>query len=86
MDEAVEDGVGVGWVADDVVPSVDGQLRGDHCRAAAVGIQCSLFPLVITGGLADKSDGYKTVDCRDYNQTVRLERRVVSQLTVYQFS
>ena len=36
MDEAVEDGVGVGWVADDFVPSVDGQLRGDHCRAAAV--------------------------------------------------
>ena len=25
MDEAVEDGVGVGWVADDVVPSVDGR-------------------------------------------------------------
>jgi len=33
VDEAVEDGVGIGWVADDVVPSADGQLRGDHCRA-----------------------------------------------------
>ena len=36
-DEAVEDGVGVGWVADDVVPPVDGRLRGDHCRAPSVG-------------------------------------------------
>lgn len=36
MDEAVEDGVGVGWVTDDVVPSVDGELRGDHRRAASV--------------------------------------------------
>ena len=36
MDEADEDGVGVGGVADDVVPSVDGQLGGDHCRAPSV--------------------------------------------------
>ncbi len=36
VDEAVEDGVGEGGVADDVVPSVDGDLAGDHGGAAAV--------------------------------------------------
>ena len=30
MNEAIKDCVGVGWVADDVVPSVDGRLRGEH--------------------------------------------------------
>src|SRR5574338_1416506 len=36
VDEAVEDGVGVGRVADDVVPFVDGQLAGEDGRAPAV--------------------------------------------------
>lgn len=29
VDEAVEDGVGVGWIADDIVPFVDWKLAGD---------------------------------------------------------
>ncbi len=36
MDEAVEDGVGIGRIADHGVPILDGQLAGDDGRAAAV--------------------------------------------------
>ena len=36
VDEAVEDGVGVGRVADDGVPVLDGQLAGDDGRSPAV--------------------------------------------------
>ena len=36
VDEAVEDGVGVGRVADDLVPFVDRDLAGEDGRAAAV--------------------------------------------------
>src|SRR2546430_5407282 len=38
VDEAVEDGVGDGWVADDVVPVFDGKLAGDDGRSASVPI------------------------------------------------
>jgi len=34
--EAVEDGVGEGWVADDLVPVLDRQLAGEERRALAV--------------------------------------------------
>jgi hypothetical protein len=36
VDEAVEDGVGVGRVADDLVPFVDRDLAGEDGRATAV--------------------------------------------------
>ena len=36
MDEAVEDGVGIGRVADDGVPAFDGELAGDDSGAASV--------------------------------------------------
>ena len=36
VDKAVEDGVGVGWIADNLVPAIDGYLRGDDRGAAAV--------------------------------------------------
>ena len=36
VDDAVEDGVGDGRLADDVVPSVDGDLAGDEGSAVAV--------------------------------------------------
>src|SRR5260221_2460526 len=36
VDEAVEDGIGVGWVTDDLVPLVDRHLAGEDGRAAAV--------------------------------------------------
>jgi hypothetical protein len=38
VDDAVEDGVGERWIADDVVPAVDGDLAGDHGGAAAVAL------------------------------------------------
>jgi hypothetical protein len=34
MDEAIEDGVGIGRIADDLVPFVDGDLAGEDGRAA----------------------------------------------------
>ena len=36
MDEAVEDGVSIGQVADDRVPVLGGELAGDDGRSAAV--------------------------------------------------
>ena len=38
VDEAVEDGVGDGGIADDFVPVVDGHLAGDDGRAALVAV------------------------------------------------
>ncbi|MBB4383660.1 hypothetical protein GGD61_008365 [Bradyrhizobium sp. SBR1B] len=38
VDEAIEDGVGDGWVADEVVPVIDGDLTGDEGRAAGVSV------------------------------------------------
>jgi N-dimethylarginine dimethylaminohydrolase len=36
VDEAVEDGIGVGWVTDDLVPFVDRHLAGQDGRASAI--------------------------------------------------
>ena len=30
MDDAVEDGIGQSWIADDVIPAVEGRLTGDR--------------------------------------------------------
>ncbi len=38
MDEAVEDGVTEGGIADDIVPVFDGQLAGDEGRATPVAV------------------------------------------------
>ena len=38
MNDAVEDGVGEGWNADQVMPAVDGNLAGDDERAFVVAI------------------------------------------------
>ena len=38
VDEPVEDGIGEGGAADDVVPGVDGQLAGDDGGGAAVSV------------------------------------------------
>ena len=37
VDDAIEDSVGVGWIADEIVPFVDGDLTGDDGRSAAIG-------------------------------------------------
>ena len=49
MNEAVEDGVGIGWIADDFVPTVDGKLRGDHGRVAPIAI-FEDFQEIVPGG------------------------------------
>ena len=36
MNEAVLDGVGIGWIGDDLVPFVDRELARDDGRTAAV--------------------------------------------------
>src|SRR5208337_685387 len=38
MDDAVEDGVGIGGVADEIVPFLDGRLAGDDGGAAAIAL------------------------------------------------
>ena len=38
VDEAVEDGVGQRWIADDVMPMLDRHLAGDDGRCPAVAI------------------------------------------------
>ena len=47
MDAAIEDGICEGRVADDVIPSLDGQLAGDHGRAAAVSLFCDLHQISV---------------------------------------
>lgn len=50
MDQPVEDGVGEGWVADDVMPGVDGELAGDDCRGASVAVLEDLEQVAALGG------------------------------------
>lgn len=38
VDQAVEDGVGQGWVAQGVMPVGDGQLAGDHGGAGLIAL------------------------------------------------
>jgi hypothetical protein len=46
--EAIEDGVGVGGVADDLVPSGQRELRGDDRRSAAITL-FEDFEQIVTG-------------------------------------
>ena len=36
VDDAIKDGIGIGGIADDLVPFVDGDLAGDDARSSAV--------------------------------------------------
>jgi hypothetical protein len=38
VDKTIEDGVGDGWIADDFVPAIDGQLAGDDDRTGLVSV------------------------------------------------
>ena len=51
MNEAVEDGVGIGRIADDFMPAVDGKLRGDHGRVAPIAIFEDFKEIVPGGGI-----------------------------------
>ena len=51
VDEAVEDGVGVGRIADHLVPFVDRDLAGEDGRAAAVAFLEDLVEIVAGAGV-----------------------------------
>ena len=51
VDETIQDGVGVGWIADDFVPTVDRKLRGDHCGAASVALFEDFQEIMARGGV-----------------------------------
>src|SRR5438552_10865928 len=51
VDDAIEDGVGVGWIADQLVPFVEGDLAGDDGRAAAVTFFEDFEEVVTSGGI-----------------------------------
>jgi hypothetical protein len=52
VNDAIEDGVGVGGIADQLVPFVDGDLAGDDRRSAAVALLENLKQVVPRGGVA----------------------------------
>jgi hypothetical protein len=51
MDETVQDGVGIGRIADDFVPAVDWKLGGDHRGAAAVSFFEDFQEIMPGGGI-----------------------------------
>src|SRR5947209_15733147 len=51
VDEAVEDGVGVGRVANDLMPFIDGDLAGEEGRAAAVAFFEDLIEVAAGAGV-----------------------------------
>ena len=51
VDDAIEDGVGVGGIADQLVPFVEGDLAGDDGRAAAVTFFEDFEEVVTSGGI-----------------------------------
>jgi hypothetical protein len=51
VDEAIEDGVGVSGIADQLVPFADGYLAGDNRRSAAIAFFEYLKRFVTCGGI-----------------------------------
>jgi len=51
VDEAIEDGIGVSGIADQLVPFVDRNLAGDDCRSAAVTFFEDLEEVVTSDGI-----------------------------------
>ena len=51
VDETVQDGVGIGWIADDLVPTVDRKLGCDHCGAASIALFEDFQEIVPCGGV-----------------------------------
>src|SRR6267142_5597370 len=51
VDEAIEDCVGHGGVADDFVPAVDGQLAGDNDRASFISVLDNLKQITALVGV-----------------------------------
>lgn len=51
VDEAVEDGVGVGWIADDIVPFVDRELAGDDRGSSSMAFFKNFQQVMSSGGI-----------------------------------
>jgi hypothetical protein len=51
VDEAIEDGVGIGGIADQLVPLVDGDLTGDDRRASSIALFEDFEEIVASGGV-----------------------------------
>ena len=51
MNEAVENGVGIGWIANDFMPAVDGKLRRDHGGAASIAVFKDFKEIMPGGGI-----------------------------------
>ena len=51
VDETVENGVGVGRIADDFVPAIYWKLRGDHRGAAAIALFEDFQEIMTRGGV-----------------------------------
>ena len=51
MDEAIEDSIGEGGIADEIVPGFDGELAGYQRRRAAMPILDDLHEIVALGGV-----------------------------------
>ena len=59
VDEAVEDGIGVGRIADELMPAFDGQLAGDDGGTPAVAV-VEDFQDVVAGGSRPQSSRMRT--------------------------
>ena len=51
VDDAIEDGIGVGRIADDLVPFVDGDLAGEDGRTAAIALFEDLVEVTAGAGV-----------------------------------
>jgi hypothetical protein len=51
VDDAIEDGVGVGGIADDLVPFVDGDLAGDDGRSSTITFFEDFEEVMTSGGI-----------------------------------
>ena len=60
VDEATEDGIGEGRLANEVVPGFHGELTGDQCRAAAMALLDDLHEVAPLTGV--EAIGTKVVE------------------------
>ena len=51
VDDAIEDGVGVGWITDQIVPFIEGDLAGDDGGSPAVAFFEDFEKVVPCGGV-----------------------------------
>ena len=85
MDEAIEDGVGEGRLADDLVPASDRELAGDQRRAAAVAVLDDLHqiaPLVAVRRSGPQSSRISRSDLAEAAEQPREAAVAVGELEI----